>query len=373
MDNKPKKEQLSRRRFIGSSALIASLSTIPLSFACKNTATASTEVSTESRLNSKFGGVQIGTITYSFRGINGVDETIKACAEAGVSSVELMGNGVEEYLGAPKNPVQRQFRFPGGAPGGMPPAGGPGAGAPPQKMMRPEPVPLTPEEEAAEAAYKEELATWRAGADVMAKWEGLKKKFDDAGIKVHIFKWTAGDTDEELDYSFQAAKALGAMGITTEMTEESAQSLGPAAERNGMLAIYHNHGQYHDMTLEDIERLLNYSPANRLNFDAGHYFGFGYDATGKVDVLQFINHFASMDKIASIHLKDKTSLNNESLSNANQVWGQGETPIEDILKLVQTKYSTINCDIELEYQVKDWSTAVKEVNTCVNYCREILI
>ena len=56
-------------------------------------------------INSKYGGVQIGAITYSFRDIREVDAVLQACVDAGLSSVELMGTGVEAYLGAPQNPL----------------------------------------------------------------------------------------------------------------------------------------------------------------------------------------------------------------------------------------------------------------------------
>ena len=43
--------------------------------------------------NSKFGGVQIGAITYSFRSLPGSGpELLQFCAEPGISSVELIGD-----------------------------------------------------------------------------------------------------------------------------------------------------------------------------------------------------------------------------------------------------------------------------------------
>ena len=59
-------------------------------------------------INSNYGGVQIGAITYSFRSIREVDAVLQACVDAGLSSVELMGTGIEAYLGAPKSTVSRR-------------------------------------------------------------------------------------------------------------------------------------------------------------------------------------------------------------------------------------------------------------------------
>jgi sugar phosphate isomerase/epimerase len=294
--------------------------------------------------DSNYGGVQIGTITYSFRDMQGgVDAVVAACAEAGISSIELMGTGVEVYLGAPENPGPRQW---GRRPGGQ----------------RPE---LTAEQQAALAQYREDLMAWRQSDGIMDKYRELRKQFNDAGIDIHIYKWTAGNSPEELDYSFEVARALGAVGITAEMNEENCTNLGAAAERAGMLAIFHNHFQFAEEGF-DVDHFLGLSPANRLNFDAGHYFG----STGK-DPCEFIEKYH--DKIVSIHMKDKTGPDNEIEANANQVWGQGEAPIHEILQLIQKNGWQIYCDIELEYQVKPWSSSVREVNTCREYCRQILL
>ena len=376
--NKQSKNELSRRVFLGSAATVAALSVVPLSYSCspsESSSGTSQDPVADGKPSSKFAGVQCGTITYSFRGVDGVDATIAACVEAGVSSIELMGNGLEEAIGAPSNPVQRGFGGPppGGAPGGagMPAAQQPGAGGRPMRMQRPEPEPLTEEEQALQDKYNEELAAFRNDPNILDKWATLKKKFDDAGIDIHILKWTAGDTDEELDYSFQVAKTMGAVGITTELSEESCQTLGVAAERNGMLAIYHNHGQYAEMTVVEIEKWLAYSAANRLNFDCGHYFGSGYkDSTG-LSPIEFIDHFH--DRIVSVHCKDKTAVDNQTISNTNQVWGQGETPLREILQHVRDNYPHLYCDVELEYDVKAWSDSAKEVGKCIRYMREALI
>ena len=69
--------------------------------------------------------------------------------------------------------------------------------------------------------------------------------------------------------------------------------------------------------------------------------------------------------------KDKTGPDAAS-PNENQVWGQGQTPLEDVLKLVQSKYPQIYCDIELEYAVAPWSNSVKEVGTCIKFARHML-
>ncbi len=334
--------QLSRRKFLGTAAIVATGTLFPSVVSYGNNTSRpvsrTSNVSTQTP-NSKFAEVQIGAITYSFRDLEGgLEATLNACVEAGLSSVELMGTGVEDYLGAPKNPVQR----------------------------RPGPdTPFTDEEKRLITQYKSELKEWRKTNGTISVYAQLRKKFNDAGVNIHIYKWTAGETEEELDYSFKIAKALGAIGITAELNEKNARLLGPAAENNGMYAILHNHAQFAEPGF-DVDKLLSYSSANRLNFDVGHYFG----STG-LNPADFIRKYH--DRISSIHLKDKTGPDNAIQKNTNQVWGQGETPLAEVLHLIRDQKLPIYCDIELEYPVNPWSTSVKEVKTCKEFCRQILI
>jgi sugar phosphate isomerase/epimerase len=295
-------------------------------------------------INSNYGGVQIGAITYSFRTIREVDAVLQACVDAGLSSVELMGTGIEAYLGAPKNPLSRR--------------------------QRRRPDELTDGQKDSLKNYLEEIKTWRYSDETMGKYVALRKKFNDAGVNIHIYKWEAGKSDEELDYSFKVAKALGAIGITTEIGEDACKRVGAAAERAGMVAIFHNHFQYADEDF-DVDMLLALSPANRLNFDIGHYLG----STGK-DPVAFIEKYH--DQIASIHVKDKTTKNdepkeNEVKGNFNMPFGQGDTPVNEVLQLIQKNKWPIYCDIELEYKIPEGSDAVKETAICREYCKQALL
>ncbi|TFH27711.1 MAG: sugar phosphate isomerase/epimerase [Bacteroidia bacterium] len=290
-------------------------------------------------INSNYGGVQIGAITYSFRTIREVDAVLQACVDAGLSSVELMGTGIEAYLGAPENPVSRR------------------------EMRNPDE--LSDEKKEALKEYQEGIISWRNSEETMNKYAALKKKFNDAGVNIHIYKWEAGSSDEELDYSFKVAKALGAIGITTEIGEEACTRVGAAAERAGMVAIFHNHAQFGKEDF-DVDKLLAMNPANRLNFDIGHYFG----STGKSPVA-FIEKYH--EQIASIHVKDKTGKHNEVKADFNMPFGQGETPVNEVLQLIQKNNWPIYCDIELEYKIPEGSDAVKETAICREYCKKALL
>src|SRR5215467_5329682 len=53
--------------------------------------------------NSLINGVQVGTITYSYRSMpdQSADATLKYVVDSGISAIELMGGPVESYAGAP--------------------------------------------------------------------------------------------------------------------------------------------------------------------------------------------------------------------------------------------------------------------------------
>ena len=98
MNQKEQAKGQSRRTFIGKSvAALAAATFLPSAFSCaggSESAPAQTAAAADtSKVNSKFGGVQIGAITYSFRGLpGGLDNIIKYCQEANLSSIELMGS-----------------------------------------------------------------------------------------------------------------------------------------------------------------------------------------------------------------------------------------------------------------------------------------
>src|SRR5687768_16516726 len=76
--------------------------------------------------NSKIEGVQIGTITYSYRSMpdQSAEATLRYILESGISAVELMGGPIESYAGIPTMAGGRGGR--GGGGGGRGPGGAAG-------------------------------------------------------------------------------------------------------------------------------------------------------------------------------------------------------------------------------------------------------
>ena len=56
----------------------------------------------------------------------------------------------------------------------------------------------------------------------------------------------------------------------------------------------------------------------------------------------------------------------------NLPWGQGQTPVREILQLMRKEGWMFPADIELEYKIPADSNAVAEVSKCVQYCRAAL-
>lgn len=329
------KKNLTRRKFVGSAASFAAFTILP-----SGNFSGEQAMNSRGTVTSEFGGVKIGAITYSWRSMpGGIENIIKYSKEAGVSYLELMSNDLEDFLGAPKNPSVQS------ASGG-------------QRPQR------TPEQEALIKQYNDDLKQWRINLN-MSKVAEAKKKFDEAGIKIHIVKFSPGRwSDPEIEYSFKVAKAIGAKGVSEEISEAAVKKMAPVAEKYGLYAIFHNHMQFATQGFS-LDPFLSTSKSVMLNFDAGHFFG----STG-LHPNTIIEKYH--DRIISIHLKDKTGPKTDP-ANMNQVWGQGECPIEDILLLLKKTRWPINVDVELEYDVKPWSDAVKETRRCVNYARQILL
>lgn len=362
------KSNLSRRKFLGSTAALAAVSMAPGSLISDMPFIAPQK---KTGLNSKFGGVQIGCITYSYRSMpGGLENVLKYCKDSGCGSIELMSPDLEDFLGAPKNPMAGMFRPPqppAPAPaaqqpqGAQPAAGQPGQPAAQQPPRRPQ---MTPEQQEMVNKYNQDLKAWRVGLDIN-KVAAAKKLFDDAGISIPLVKFSPSRwSEEEIDYAFKVAKAMGAKGVTEEIGEEAVKKMAPVAARNGMYAVFHNHMQFATAGFS-YDPFLAVSPAVMMNFDMGHFFG----STG-LHPNTIIEKYH--DRIFTIHIKDKTG-NKTEPANTNQVWGQGETPLEDVLLLLKEKKWQIPCHIELEYDIKPWSNPVKETATCVKYARQILI
>jgi sugar phosphate isomerase/epimerase len=330
--------------------------------------------------NSTFGGVQIGTITYSFRSLpSSAEQVLQYCLDCGISGVELMSNVAESYAGAPqagRGGGPGGFP-PGGAPGGPPPGAGAPGGAPPGAGMpggqgrgR---APLTPEQVAERQKRAEEMKAWRLSVP-MAKYTAFRKLYEDAGVRIYAFKLppTLEMSDEEYAYIWNVAETLGANHVTMELPTDDAllARVAEYAAKRKLRIAFHTHGQG---GASGFDKVLNASPFTALNFDVGHYYG--VNGESPVPLVEKYH-----DRIASLHLKDRKgptpgqpAAEGGRGGGPNMPWGQGETPLAAVLQSMKKNKYKFPASIEYEYTTPEGSDVVTEVKKCVEYCQKALV
>lgn len=317
--------------------------------------------------DSVFAGVQIGCICpYSFHNESSkAEDVLSYLLTDNISAIELQAQTAEAYAGAPQRPnpfgARRGPGGPGGARAGAPnaPAArrGPGGG---RRQM-------TPEQEAAMRKQQEEMTKWRLSVP-MSKYVELRKMYNDAGVSIYAFKMDSGlpltVPDAECDYAFNVAKALGANHVTMELSTDAAttERIGKFALKHKMMVAYHYHTAARPNSWDVA---LSQSPYNGINIDVGHYV-----AAGNHDVLEFLQKHH--DRIGSIHLKDRKFPGADGQPGPNMPWGQGDTPLVQILQLMRDQHYKFPGSIELEYPVPAGSDATQEVAKCVAYAKRAL-
>lgn len=303
-------ELTTRRAFLGSSAVLAAGSLLPRQAAAA-----------AAKPNSVFNGVRVGTISYSYRSMfTTAEDTLGGLLQDGLSEVELMAGPIQLFAGM--NPSPKKGK----------------KGGPVETVASP-----------TGASHEAQLAKCRE----------LRKLYNDAGVNIHLHKTPFGQSDEEIDFNFEVAKALGCVGITTERSDATAKKLAPFADKHKIWVAFHNHTTNYP-AMDKTDPILEYGQYIGFNLDVGHYVA-GSKGLSPIPVLEKYH-----DRILSIHLKDRTA------DGGNVAWGQGQTPIKEILQLMRKEKWKFPADIELEYKIPEDSNAVAEVAKCVHFCQEAL-
>jgi len=301
---------LNRRAFLNAAALAGAVAVL----ARRSAAAPANDAA--AKPNSVIDGVRIGCITYSYRGhIKTAEDTLAALIKSGISETELMDGPIKAYTGI---------------------------GGPPAPKGAPAAVPTDAQREAQ-----------------LAKCADLRKMYNDAGVNIHIHKMPFGKSDEEIEFNFLIAKALGCVAITTERNEALAKRVAPFAEKHKIYVAFHNHTNNVPVT-DSPDPLLDIGKYIAFNLDIGHYFA-GTKGKSPIPVIEKYH-----DRIISLHLKDRTA------EGRNLSWGSGQTPIKQTLQLLKKEKWPIYADIEVEYPIPKDSNSVAEVAKCLQYCREAL-
>lgn len=405
------------------------MGTVPLTCFIANRTSLFAAVPGGQKPNSKFNGVQIGVIApYSFRGLpSSAESLLNAMVELGISATELQNGPVESFAGAPSGGGGR-----GGGAGGA--AAIPGLTADQQAGVAAMndsiasqsqalssaraalaqatfyDVASIPARLAAVSAAELDVANGRAhafaklqgtparlnaqqiealvtqatggarggrgaggpgggGNSEMTKWratvsmdrfKALRKMYNDAGVSIYGFKLglDLNSPDSEYEYAFNVVEALGANQLTMELPNAATtKRIGEYAAKRKLWAGYHAHAQAH-LTFWD--EAFSQSPYNGANIDIGHYV-----AGTSQSPIPFIekNH----GRITSMHLKDRKFNNGD-----NTPWGQGDTPIKEVLQLMKKQHYTFPATIEFEYNPPQGSNVMAELAKCVRYAKDAL-
>jgi hypothetical protein len=293
--------------------------------------------------NSKFGGVQVGiNAPYSFHNMPGeADDILSYCAQTNINGLELRSQPVEAWLKAPLVPAA--LRAPKG---------------------QPRPV-ETDAQKAERADAAKALEKWRLSRPA-SDFQTFRKKYEDSGMLIQIVKVDGINnmSDDVVDYFFQMAKHLGAHAISCEIPVSQTKRLGQFADRHKLLVGYHGHTNITDPEafgrLAAWEQAFSYAKYNGANVDIGHF----YAANG-FSPAEWIR--AHHERVTHVHLKDRKKNN-----GPNVPWGQGDTPIKEILLLLKKEKYPIQATIEFEYTVPEGSTLLAELSKCVEYCKQAL-
>jgi sugar phosphate isomerase/epimerase len=209
---------------------------------------------------------------------------------------------------------------------------------------------------------KEEVAAWRKNPP-LAELEQIRKKFKDAGVDLYALNYSFREnwSDQEIENGFKIAKALGVGRITASSNVSTAKRVDPFAKKYKIYAGMHNHSRISPnefATPDDFAAAMNgMSKYIVVNLDIGHFTAAGFDPVKYLDE----NH----DRILTLHLKDR-----KKNQGANIPFGEGETDIKSVLRLLADKKYSIPAMIEYEY--KGTADPISEVKKCYEYCKEVL-
>ncbi|HUA58725.1 MAG TPA: TIM barrel protein [Verrucomicrobiae bacterium] len=275
------------------------------------------------KLNSTFNGVHIGIVTYSFRDLHPTaEQLLQYCVDLNIDAIELMNDVPEAYAGAPTGKGKQ---------------------------------------------FDEELRAWRTSVS-MDRYRALRHMYEDAGVKIYGFKLppTMAMTDAEYEYIWNVGETLGVDQLTMELPGEKESALlhrvADYAERRKLRIAFHTHGQN---GLQGFDEALALSPYTALNIDVGHYWG--VNGESPVPVVEKYH-----ERIASLHLKDRKAPVNGKAGD-NVPWGQGSTPLKQLLQVMEREQYRFPASIEYEYTTPEGSTILAEIGKCLDYCKEAIL
>ncbi len=209
---------------------------------------------------------------------------------------------------------------------------------------------------------RDELRKWRETVD-LAHFHTFRDKFKAAGVKLYAYNYSFREdySDTEIQRGFDFAKALGVKAITASSTVPMGEKLYPYCEKNGIVVAFHGHSSTKEGEFASPESFAKAMAGRekwiKINLDIGHFWAAGFDP------LEFLEKHHQ--NIVTLHIKDRKKPQGD-----NMPFGEGDTPIVAVLKLLRDKKYKIPANIEYEY--KGAATADVEVKKCFEYCKKAL-
>jgi len=209
---------------------------------------------------------------------------------------------------------------------------------------------------------REDVRNWRLTVP-LDYYQKVRRQFEAQGMRIYYYDITPDEsfTDTEIDRTFQAAGAMGAMGIGTSSKLSQARRLVGPADKYQLQVVMHNHNAICDpdqlATVESLEKVLAMSKQFAINLDLGHF------AAGNNDAVDFIRKHA--DRTALLHVRDRKRNDGRYVP-----CGEGDAKIAEVMRLIRDNKYAIRAYIEYEYG--SYHTPVEEVRRCLEYCKKAL-
>ena len=211
---------------------------------------------------------------------------------------------------------------------------------------------------------REALRKWRLTVP-LSHFHEVRRKFDKAGVELYAYNYSfrKGFSHEEMDRGFQMARALGVKYITASSNVSVAHQVDLLAQKYKIKVGFHGHDNTKDpdefSTAASFERALKgASPYLGINLDIGHF------TAANQDAVSFLRQYHQ--KMVTLHIKDR-----KRNHGANLPFGQGDTPIVAVLRLLRDNHWKIPANIEYEYGKPGMDT-IAEMKKCYAYCRKAL-
>jgi sugar phosphate isomerase/epimerase len=209
---------------------------------------------------------------------------------------------------------------------------------------------------------REEKRKWRLEAS-LDEFKKIGAKFKKAGVPLCAYNYSfkSDFTDEEIARGFAFAKALGVKAITASAHQDVIPRVAPLAKKHKIFVAVHNHSKIDPneyATPEDFEKAIT-GPGREymaVNLDIGHFTAANFDSVAFIE-----KHHK---RIVTLHIKDR-----KRDQGANMPFGEGDTPIKEVLALLRDRRFKIPANIEYEYKGAD---TVEEMTKCLAYCQQAL-